>query len=75
MPPEERDPIPNMGKDLEENGGAAGGGGGGDNEEEEAPSQNGNGGDGNEAVDISAVMASVRTWKRCLKYITKSFKI
>ena len=63
MPPEQRDPIPNMGKDLEENGSAGvdGGGGGGDNEEEEAPSPNGNGGDGNGAVDMSAVMASVRT--------------
>ena len=66
MPPEQRDPIPNMGKDLEENGGAVGGGGGGggENEEDEAPSPSGagDGGDGRGAVDISAVMASVRTW-------------
>ena len=64
MPPEQRDPIPDMGKDLEENG-TVGTGGGGDNEEEEASSPNG--GDGNGAVDISAVMASVRTWRICLK--------
>ena len=63
MPPEQRDPIPNMGTDLEGNG-AVETGGGEDNEDEEAPSPSGggDGGDGRGAVDISAVMASVRTW-------------
>ena len=78
MPPEQRDPIPDMGKDLEENGGAVGGGGGGggggENEEEEAPSPNGGGGEGVGTVDISAVMGSVRTWVVHQK-ITPEFEV